>query len=84
MTLDRRPVGIATELLEQGINITLPNVSGTPVIDDGKIIDPLTKDVYDIECRTYNGQIQSTTIRLKFADAKTYFDYTLINKTPPQ
>ena len=45
----------------------------------GAIIDPFTKHIYNIECRTYNCELQATTISLKRQDAKPYFDSERIN-----
>lgn len=74
--LDDIPKGVGTEedpdlLLKQGIEVQIPDVSGSPTIIAGTPSDPLEKLKYHATFVGIDGVEMKTTVKI---DRKIYFD----------
>ena len=80
--LDDIPNGVGTEgdkdlLLKKGIEVSIPDIDGTPTTAAGEVQDPLTKKNYDITFVGIDGEEVKTRVKL---GRKIWFDGTKINK----
>lgn len=82
MQLDGIPKGVGTEgdedlLLKHGVEVEIPDISGSPVMTGGKVDDPLKKNKYDITFTGIDGEEIKSKVKL---GRKIWFDGTTINK----
>ncbi|KAL9973863.1 hypothetical protein ACROYT_G020369 [Oculina patagonica] len=80
--LDGIPNGVGTEddkdlLLKKGIEVNIPDISGSPTMAGGEVQDPLKKKNYDITFVGIDGEEVKTKVKL---GRKIWFDGTKINK----
>lgn len=64
-------------LLKKGIEISIPDIDGTPTTAAGEVQDPLKKGHYDIKFVGIDGEEINTRVKL---GRKIWFDGTKINK----
>ena len=79
--LDDIPKGVGTEddpdlLIRHGIEVQIPDVSGSPTIIAGTPSDPLKKHKYHATFVGIDGVEMKTTVKI---DRKIYFDGTNAN-----
>ena len=80
--MDGIPKGVGPDddkdlLLRHGLEVSLPDISGSPTVSGGKIIDPLKKISYDIKFIGMNGEEVKTAVKI---GRKVWFDGTAINQ----
>lgn len=80
--LDDIPDGVGTEedkdlLLKKGIEVNIPDISGSPTMAGEEVQDPLKKKNYDITFVGIDGEEVTTRVKL---GRKIWFDGTDINK----
>ena len=67
--LDAPPEGVGSEevddlLLRYGIEVEFPAIPGSPVIENGEVQNPLTKNKYDITFIGMNGEEVNTKVKI--------------------
>jgi len=77
--LDGIPDHVDLTLIEQGLNITINGMSGTPLVKEATIVDPLQSTNYGIDCPSYDGETIGTTIYFRWPRSKIFFDSVGIN-----
>ena len=64
-------------LLKKGVEVSIPDIDGTPTTTAGEVQDPLKKKHYDITFVGIDGEEVKTRVKL---GRKIWFDGTRINK----
>ena len=62
--LQNIPDGVSQVVLKHGIEVQLPEVPGSPTIECGKVIDPLTQPQYKIRFIGEEGEEKESTMHL--------------------
>ena len=71
------PDGVSLLLLKHGIEIELPEVPGSPIIESEKVVNPLTKRHYKIKFVGEEGIEKESTMHLS---RQIWFDGNLADK----
>ena len=79
VALDSPPYGIDAKVLELGLPIEIPSLSGKSFLVEGKQMDPLQLEEYDIQYQGKFGKLMKTSIRIGGEFAKIWTDFTELN-----
>ena len=71
------PDGVSLLLLKHGIEIELPEVPGSPIIESEQVVNPLTKRHYEIKFVGEEGVEKESTMHLS---RQIWFDGNLADK----
>ena len=77
--LGELPHSVEPQLLNLGLIVELPAIPGTPLMIEGKVVDPLQTNHYTAKYRGRQYADSKTSISVGHSDSKVFFDSEYLN-----